>query len=179
MNNRGFTILELLVATAIMAGMSGVFLATLRMNQQSWETSQSYLTVSGELRRGINEMSQELASSRLDQIGGVPADGVWYDEITFAVPEDLDGDGTVLDASGDMEWSNPITYSTVAEQALREQDGSDDRVMANGVQVLEFKREPGALLEEIIEIRMTVERAADTGDFSNQAVLSTRVRLRN
>ncbi len=175
----GFTLMEMMVTMSIVVGISGVLVAVFRMNQQCWEVAQAHLSVSMELRRGMDEMSRELTSTQVAQVD-IPADGTWYPSITFSVPEDVDGDGTVLDSSGAMEWSDSITYSLggeTEEQALREQDGELDRVIANGVTELEFKRD--AATPTVVEVRISVEKVVHTKDFPHTATLSTRVRLRN
>lgn len=171
--------MELMVTMSIVVSISGVLVAVFRMNQQCWEVAQAHLSVSMELRRAMDEMSRELVSTQVAQVD-IPADGNWYPSITFSVPEDVDGDGTVLDSSGVLEWSDSITFSLggeTGEQALREQDGELDRIMANGVTELEFRRE--AATPNVVEVQMTVEKAVHTKDFPHTATLSTRVRLRN
>lgn len=167
--------IELMVVMSIMAVMSTVFISILRMNQQSWEVAQSHMAVSGELRRGLDAMVRELVSSRADQVD-IPADDIWYPSIAFAVPEDLDEDGSILDSNGAVEWSDEIVYSLDGQQAIREQDG-EQRVLANGVQELEFRRD--STNTSVIEIRLSVQKATDTQDFPNTGEMSTRVRLRN
>ncbi len=175
-SSNGFTLMEILVATAIMAGIGGVFFSTLRMNQQSWESAQSHLAVSGELRRGMNEMSREIVASESTQVD-IPADGAWYPSINFPVPQDLDGDGTVLNGAGVLEWSDPITYTLNGTQVIRRQNNTNDRVVANGVTDLEFRREVAS--PDIVEMQMTVREATGTGDFPSTGTITTRVRLRN
>lgn len=179
MKRAGFSFVELMVVTGIMALISGVLVAALRMGQQSWQVEEARMTVSMELRRGIDAMSRELASSQSGQLIGVPADGAWYPSVTFAVPQDLNGDGTVLDSNGVLEWSPPVLYSlggTGGSQILRTQNNAT-RVLANGVTTLRFRRQ--AATPTVVEISMTVLRGVNTGDFTNQGTLTTRVRLRN
>lgn len=175
----GFTLVEMMVAATIVALVSGIVVAVLRTGQQSWQVEQARMTVSMELRRGLDAMSRELASSRSGQIIGVPADGNWYTSITFRVPQDINGDGSVLDGSGALEWSNIILYSLGANngnQVQRIQSGAAT-VLANGSTSLRFRRQPST--PNVVEISMTVLRGANTGDFTNQGTLGTRVRLRN
>ena len=168
------------MATAIVAGLASAIVAALKVIQQSWQISDAYMTTSSELRRGIDAMSRELASTQSAQLVGLPADGNWYTSLIFAVPADVDGDGTVLNSGGNLEWSSAITYSrggTTGTQALRTQAGNLNRVMANGVTTLRFRRQ--VVTPNIVEINMTVLRGTSTTDYPNQASLSGRVRLRN
>lgn len=179
MNARGFTLAEMLVSMTIVVGMAGLLAAALRMSRQSWQSTESYVTVSDELRRGVDAISREIAATRSNQLS-IPADGNWYAALTFKIPQDLNGDGTVLDAAGALEWSSSITYSMGGingTQALRTQPAQANRVLANGVTALQFRR--FAVTPAVVETRMTVQRGVSTGDFPHQATLSTKVRLRN
>jgi len=186
--------MEILVSMAILIGISGILVATLRMGQQSWQVEQSRMAVSHELRRGIDAMARELAESGEGQVD-IPADGDWYGTLRFEVPEDLDGDGTVLDSDGELEWSPEwILYTQdaadangdgITDQVIRTQGSETPRVIANGLwddpddpnDGLRFRRDPDD--SSIVEIALTVRRGENTGDFPNTATLSTTVQLRN
>ena len=176
---RGFSLFELIIVMAIVAGVSGILVATLTISQQSWQVEQARMTVSGELRRGIDSMGRELTSSQAGQLD-IPADGSWHTSLTFRVPHDNDGNGTVLSSStGALEWSSPITYSLGGDggnQVLRTQ-GVASQVLANGASTLQFRRQ--AASPAIVEIQVVVQRGNTTGDFPNQGSLVTRIRLRN
>lgn len=149
-----------------------------KAGQQSSQTAQAHMDVSYELRRGVDAMSQELASSRDDQLD-VPADGNWYNSLTFRLPVDLNGDGTVLDTAGALEWSaNPITYSLggISGDQIVRTNGTQLRVLTNGVQALQFRRMSAT--PDQVEILVTVQRGFLNG-FQNQGTLTTRIRLRN
>lgn len=178
------TLVEVLIATAIVGGVALFLAAAIRIGFQSWQVRENMMSVSFELRRGINEMSRELAecqatSLQLTNGQPFPADGVWYNGLGFQVPEDLDGDGTVLDAQGSPEWGPQIQYARGGlggTQLVRTQ-GGQVRVMANGVTNLQFRRQAAAPL--ILEIFLSVQRGGTLGQFVQQANLTTRVRLRN
>ena len=167
----GFTLTETLVATAIAAVMGGVLVAAFKSGQQTWYSGEAKMAASYELRRGVEAVSRELAASRSNQVSILNNGG----SVTFRVPADLDGDGTILDAAGALEWSaNTITYSLAGDQVVRT-EGANTRVLANGVQSLQFQTVGGNL--DLLEIAMTVQR--DNSGFQSQASLTTRVRLRN
>ncbi len=182
--SRGFTLTELLVATAIMTGVFGITLGAIRVSQQSQMATQSNLAVSSELRRGLAAMSRELAGTQTSQVS-IAANDTWYASLAFRVPQDIDGDGTVVNAAtGALEWSSQITYLLVGTQILRRQAGTIDRVMANGVTPLagvpglQFRR-PSAN-PRVVNIRLTVQRATGTGEFHEPPIpMGTDVTLRN
>ncbi len=171
--------MEMLMAFAIMAGMSLALMAALRMGQRSWKTQDAQTAVSAQLRQGMLSMTREIAESRAGWLS-IPADGVWYPNLTFRVPQDLNGDGTVWDAAGVLEWSLPVTYSVGGvdgNQVQRVQQGAAVRVVAYGVTALQFRRQPATPL--MVEIALTVQKGLTTSGFANQANLNSRVRLRN
>ncbi len=171
---RGFTLTEMLVASAIAAVMGGVLIAAFKSGQNSWYSGEAKMAASYELRRGVEHMSREICSTRSDQVN-IAADGNWYGTLTFRTPADLDQNGTVLDSTGALEWSaDTITYSLVGSQVVRTK-GASTRVLANGVQTLQFRRTLAN--PQVVEIGMTVQRAQ--GGFQSQGSLTTRVRLRN
>lgn len=175
---RGFTILEIVVSTSLMAMVSGVLVNTLRVSQQAWQMQQSHLSAFQELRRGMDAMSRVVVSSRMDQLS-IPADDNWYAGLTFRVPEDRDGDGSVLDAADAVEWSDPILYSVRGfngTQLMRTQTGASDRVLANDVIGLRFRRQSAT--PSVVEIEMTVFWRNTVGS-TQSSTLRSRVQLRN
>lgn len=192
---RGFSLAELIVASAVTAGMGLVFSVVVRTQTRAWQATQDQMTSSFELRQGIQAMARELAQAGSNQLWVPGVGGAWvvwassdtasYSSVQFKVPEVAGGNTTVIDAAGAVTWSaNPITYELVdvtggGKALQREQTGAPltPRTLAYGVTVLEFKR-LAAPNNSIIEISVTVpQRGASTGDPA--PVLSTRFRLRN
>ena len=182
---RGFSLIELLIVSVMTAGMCLALASVLRMGHRSWQVGRNSMTVSFELRRGLNAMSRELAQTQVGLLqvpglGSLPADGNFYNSVQFQIPQDVDGNGTVLNGAGALEWSpNAITYSLGGldgRQVQRTQGGTVS-VLAHGVTAPQFRRLTAT--PSVVEMRMTVQRGTTTGGFLNQASLSTRVRLRN
>ncbi len=177
MNGRnGFTLIELMVSSAIAMAVGLAITMLLKVNQQSWEVSHAYFGSSLELRRAA-AMSRELVAA-VNSTVSIPADGAWYNTISFRVPQDMNGDGVVVFSNGSLEMSNPITYSlggSTGNLVIRTQEGKNDRAVALGVSALQFRRQ--AANPEMVEIQITVQRGM--GDFKNQGSWITRVRMRN
>ena len=179
--SRGLTLTELMVANAIVAGMALVLAATFRESQRSWQTRENTMTVSFELRRAIQSMTREMSESsaqwlQIPGVGPFPADGVTYNSIQFRIPEDANGDGSVVDAAGNIEWGVPIVYRINNQQITRTQ-GAAVQVLANGVTALGFRRLAASPL--VLEMNVTIQRGANLGGFAQQSNVGTRVRLRN
>ncbi len=174
----GFSLTELLIASVVMVAMVGVLAAVLRVGQRSFQVTQNTMTISYELRRGINLMSRDLAQTQGAQLN-IPADGNWYNNLSFRIPQDLDANGTVLNGAGVLEWSNPIQYllgGVDNQQAQRIQNGNT-QVLAHRVTLLRFRRTVAN--PSIVEVNFQVQRGANLGGFIQQANVTTRVRLRN
>lgn len=181
----GFSLVEMLVVSVMVAGMTLAFAAVVRMGLRTWQAKENQMTVSFELRRGIHAMARELAQTRTDQLevpglGAMPADGVFYNSVRFRLPEDVNGDGTVLDALGALEWSpNQVSYTLggLDGRQVQRTQGAASTVLAYGVTGLRFRRM--AANPSVVEMSITVQRGATTGGYVQQADLSTRIRLRN
>lgn len=200
---QGFSLVEVMVTSGIAVGMALSLGMVLWAGARDWQAGQNQMTTSFELRRGIHSMARELAQTNTQVNQGqleVLVNGVWmlwppspppppdepsYPSVRFRVPQDLDGDGTVLDAAGVPEWSLvPITYSLVTplgeqQQIQRTQPGVAGVVtpltVAYGVTALSFRRQ--AATPSVLEMNVTVQRGAANG--AQPVTLSTRVRLRN
>ncbi|MBI3322662.1 MAG: hypothetical protein HYZ94_03160 [Candidatus Omnitrophica bacterium] len=175
---RGFTLVEAMICCVMAAGMCLVLAVAVRASQRDFHIQQNAKVVSHELRRGMQEMCRELAGSSTAGMS-VPADGVWYNAITYQVPQDQDNDGTVLDAANNIEWSVPITLAVGGADNNRvlRTEGAATRVLSYGVTALQFRRQ--AATPQVVEINLGVQRGAINGGFNHQANLSSRVRLRN
>lgn len=177
---RGFGLLEMLIAAVVTVAMAGVLAAVFRMGNRSFQVSQNTMTISHEIRRGINLMSRDLTQTQGAQVD-IPADGNWYNSITFRIPQDDDTDtnDTVLDNDGVLQWSNPIQYvlgGVDNQQAQRIQNGNT-QVLAHRVTLLRFRRTPAN--PSIVEMNFQVQRGATLGGFLQQADITTRIRVRN
>ena len=174
MKTRGYSLPEMLVAMGIMSGMASVVFATLRVGYDFLDAAEAHMAVSQELSRSIDAMSRELAASQTSTLS-VPIQDAWSSSVTFQVPQDMNGDISVLDALGNTEWSNPVTYSLGGNGTqIQRAQATTRRVVANGVTALQFRRQTSN--PTILEMTVTVQRG---NKFHRQATLATRVRLRN
>ena len=181
----GFSLVEVLIVSVMAAGICLVLASVIRMNLRGWQARENQMAVSYELRRGIHAMARELARTRSDQlevpgVGAMPANGNFYNSLRFRIPQDVDGNGSVLDGAGAVEWSpNQITYALGGSGGLevRRTQGAAGSTLAYGVTGLRFRRQAATPL--VVEMSLTVQKGAVSGGFVQQADLSTRIRLRN
>lgn len=175
---KGFTLIETMIVLLIFSIILGAIFSTMTIGKLSWYSGDAQVEVQQETRKGLSRMSKELRQSRSSVIQGVPPDGEYHNTIIFKIPEDIDGDGDTIDNSGNIEWSNDITYSLGGlnnRQLLRTEEG-ESTVLANNIALLQFRR--GSTTQELLEINLMAEKRTIQGHII-QSTLSSQVELRN
>lgn len=124
---RGFTIVEMIVVLSIFLGAALLIYQVAQSLMISYRTGETKIQVEENLRRGMTHLMRELrqaARATLMCSQGGSASYPAGDSITYRVPEDLDANGTVLDAFGNVEYGlYPITFRRDSQnQLLRAQD---------------------------------------------------------
>ncbi|MFH1045459.1 MAG: type II secretion system protein [Candidatus Omnitrophota bacterium] len=178
MRERGFTLIELMIVLTVFGLILGAIFAVMYVGKQSWSQGGTKVEIQQEARRAMEEIVRELRESAQDVVTGVLADGTAYNAITFRMPDDIDGDGDVLDANGVIEWGTPISFSVGGinnEQLLRTSAGNTT-VLGNHVVSLQFTR--NAATPNVIEIDIQTQRTSQEQRVF-QAALSSKVTLRN
>jgi hypothetical protein len=104
------------------------------------------------------------------------------------VPQDRDGDGSVLDANGVIsEWSNTITYqfqpagpanncTRIAANDLGVLPPTTVSTLANHVTSVQFRRQAATV--DVVEIQMTASTTSERGQVFSRT-MGTRVKMRN
>jgi len=172
---KGFSLVELIVTTAIFCLIFIVIFGIMTEGLRFWHIADANIELQQDLRRGLMAMDRQLRQTRTSQIS-IPADDNYYASITFKIPEDTDGDGDTIDASGNIEWSGNITYSLNANSQIIRVCPAGALVLANNISVLQFKRFSGN--PEVVEIDVTAQGAVAPGKISAINILSL-VKVRN
>lgn len=182
----GFSLTELLVVVALFSVLASGIVLTIFSAQRSWTVGSGETVMTLELRRALDAMSRELVESQPAQVQQPPANGLWGNAIVFRVPQDRNGDGSVLDANGQIaEWSNTITYQQGGRSnACTRTQVNDPGVLprtilstlANHVTDVRFRRQ--AATADIVEIQMTTSTINEMGQVFSRN-MATRVKLRN
>lgn len=187
MKANGFTLVEMLVVLAIFAVIAAAVAMSLFSAQRTWGTGTGQAVLTAELRRALDTMSRELVESRPAQIKSPAArtDGRWDPQIIFQVPQDRNGDGSVLDANGEIaEWSNDITYARGRSNSCARTAVNDPGLLprtfvttlANHITALQFRRQEATA--DVVEIQMTASTITELGEIMSRT-MGTRVKLRN
>ncbi len=185
MKRSGFTLVEMLIVSVMASVMALAFAAVMHMGTRTWQSRENQMVLSMELRRGIQSMVRELAQTNTTQlevpgVGAMPANNTFYNSVRFRIPEDTDGNGSVLDGAGSVEWSaNQITYALggVDGRQIQRTEGGAVTVLANRVTAVQFRRLTAT--PQILELTMTVQHGNSTGGYLQQANHTTRIRMRN
>ena len=108
MNARGMTLIEVMFAMSIFTVVMGsIFMMAMSMGDTA--EIQEIKTISGdEGRRVMQTLIPDLHQAIRQTVNWDQLPG---ETLTYSVPEDLDGNGTAVDVSGDIEMSAPRVIS--------------------------------------------------------------------
>lgn len=184
-SRRGFSLVELLVVVALFSIMAAALGLSLVSAQKTWSLGTRQAVLTAELRKVLDQVSRELVQSRAAQIQRPFPNGAWDTQVLFRIPQDQNGDGSVLGAGGLItEWSRDISYqmgrSNDCSRAAVNPPGFNPRTtvttVANHITDLRFRRQ--AAIPDVVEIRATAGTLTEDGRVMSRT-MSTMVKLRN
>jgi len=163
---RGFTLVEILVASAIFSILLLAVFMVMDAGRTSWLTGDALVELRQEVVKAFTIMEQEMKEIRPGDLG--LAIGASSNSLTFRVTQDNDADGTVLDSLANIEWSGNIVYSLNGASQIIRTAGGASSILANNIIVLQFSRPVGStnlLQVDITAQKMTGNRrlVQDTG----------------
>ncbi|MGA2775638.1 MAG: prepilin-type N-terminal cleavage/methylation domain-containing protein [Candidatus Omnitrophota bacterium] len=169
---RAFTLIETLVSLLIFTVIAmGIFLVV-SVAQRSWFTGDTAVEVRQQIIIALITINRELsetASAQTNLTAATPKSS-----ITFRIPHDNNGDGSVVDVSGNIEWSDPITYSCDASGNLTRTYEGVTSIMAHDISSLQFTNTQSRL----IQVDITAQKTDDTGKLT-QDVEQAVIKMRN
>jgi prepilin-type N-terminal cleavage/methylation domain-containing protein len=155
---RGFTIIELLVVVLITAVIMTLLLLIMNVGQRSWFTGDVAIELRDQAVRAVTTMNKEISATRPSKTDLTI--GETDNSFTFYLPHDNDGDGSVVDSDGNIEWSAAVTYSLNAlNQIIRSQEGVNS-VLGTNIASLEFTRTS----DRIIQVDILVIKTPNMGE---------------
>lgn len=156
---KGFSLTELLISVSILVILIFASFAAMNTGRSAWLTADESVQLRQEIIKIFMRMEKELKETRPAQTSLTI--GSSSPSLTFKMPQDNNGDGTVLDAFANVEWSGDITYARNGNnQITRTASGSTD-VLANNVVSLLFTRPTSPT--NILQIDITVRKTTVTG----------------
>jgi len=172
-NNKGFTLLEIIIAVFLFSIISAAIFSVLATAKNSLSAGESQISVQQACRNGLDVMIKELRQAGALTISDVPANGTNYSAITFQIP-------TAISETG-ITWSSNINYSLGGlngAQLLRTQSGSQ-KVLANNISALSFNR--SAANPNVVNISVTAQKNTFPGFTAMQSTITvvSNVKLRN
>ncbi len=142
----GFTLTEVLVASAILTVVIAMIYAILISGNDLWEIERCQIDLQGQGRIALNLMVTELrkttrtASQNPSPNLNIPSTPNNKD-ISFYFPADLDNNGLITDTSGSIEWdtNNKIQYHYIpGQKQLVRLEKEDQTIIAQHVTDIQF-----------------------------------------
>lgn len=169
---RAFTLVEILVTSVVLTILIVSLFLVLSIGERSWLSADVSIQLRQEIARGVIFMGQELKETSPAKINLTL--NASANSITFKIPQDVNGDGSIVDASGNIEWSLNITYSlNASKQVLRAVSGGPTTILANNIASLQFSR----IQDEVIRIDITASKVSNIGKLtqdSGQIIIKMR-----
>lgn len=185
---RGFTLIEVLVASSIFVMVLGAIYSSYRAGIDLWENAESTTDLESQARQAMTTMVFELRNAtRTSTQNPSPnaniTSGPNLKQIDFVLPEDSNGDGYITDAAGVIEWntSTHIQYKFIPGQKyLRRQEPGDLRVLCYDVSNIQFSdiTSDSTLALNEIKIVLTLSKTTPRGRVMTFTLTSV-VKLRN
>ena len=170
--DRGFTMTEALVTAVIFSFIAGGIYATMVAGDSSWSHNSIQIELQQELRKAMNRMIDDLQQSGRSAINDVPADGTWYDEITFYKTNGVSG----ASISWNSDTTNFSLGGTNGEQLLKT-EGATTAVVAQDMTSLQIRRLAAAA--GIVEVSLEAEKGGLKSGGTVSDSLDFKVTLRN
>ncbi len=168
-NNRGFSLLELMMSVAIFSLMVIAVFGVYQVGMESWDLIYVQSNLTSQARMGIEKINKELRTSTLTNIDSSSAT-----QLRFKVPTAVNSSTGII-----TTWSNWIRYSrggNGGNQLLRTDEGTNaETVLANDVTNLQFIANSNP---DTISIAITTQKETANGNVVPIS-LSGTVELRN
>lgn len=168
-NNHAFSLAEMVVAVLLfMILIAGIY-TTGFVGDAFWQVNKVRVALQQEVRKGMEWMIHDLREAGDISIVDVPADGVWYDAITFKVPSGVSGGVTV--------WGDDIVFELdETATALERAQSGVTKTIARNIESVQFRRL--AASPDILEVVLSAQESTPRGETIDYQ-LTFEVQLRN
>lgn len=176
----GVTLIEMMIVLVIFVLIGESIAYILSSGEGAWYMSDAKIVATQEGRRAMSAVIREVRQSASDVIANCPADGIWRAaQLNFNIPADTDGDGDVLDAVENIEWS-VVSYSTTAQSQIQRQSGGANSILCNNLLNVYFRRQ--AATPDVLEVALwtqkwTAYKAAQ--GWTASEVFTCNIKMRN
>jgi Tfp pilus assembly protein PilW len=199
-SNKGFTLMEAIVVTGILAFITAAMYGMVTTGRRSWLVGEVLVGTQQSARNALDRITRELRHSAASHVtinNTLFADAV--DSVRFDVPIDADGNGfidlipgssmIVYGAENNPDWEIEFQLDAANEQIIRrvlDNTGTEQsrQIVANNIRTLNFQNETGGtnVPQQAVNISLTATIDTIQGRTINppiQTTLSTRINLRN
>ncbi len=170
-SSQAFTLVETMMTVLIFSFVLASLYTVLAAGQSSWETNKTRIEMQQQVRNAMDWMINDLRQSGGSSIADVPANGTWYNQITFKTPSGVSG--------GSISWNAStirfILGGTGGNQ-LQRIDASGTRVIAQNIQTIQFRRQSSS--SNILEVNITAQEISVKG-LTMQYPFNFKVQIRN
>lgn len=156
---KGFSLIELIISSCIFIILILAIFQAMDMGRSLWFTADVSTELRQEIIKTITIIEREIKETRPSQTSLQISSN--SNTFTFRIPQDNNGDGTILDANGNVEWSANITYTRNAANQITRTDANGTTILANHITNLLFTRPASPV--NIVQIDITANRTTSLG----------------
>jgi len=167
---KGLSLVEVLVTSVVLAILIVALFLVLNIGQRSWIQGDVNIQLQQEIARGLTVIARELKKTAPEKVR------IGASSITFNVPQDLNGDGSVVDTNGYIEWSADIIYSLNGSNQITRSFNGATSIIANNISALQFSfvQDEAA----VIQVNITASKTSGAGRLV-QDTGQTIIKVRN
>lgn len=140
-NERGFTLVELMVTVAIAGIVTAVLGTTYVMQQRSATAQEQVVEMQQNIRAGLAMLERDIRMAGFDPTHAVtgPKDFIVATNNTVRITQDLNQDGDVDDAGEDVTYSLYVASDGIRKLGRNDNTGgSGNQAVAENIDALEF-----------------------------------------
>ncbi len=149
----------MLIAISILTFLILAAFQIMSVGSSSWFTNNTAVELRSDIIKAFSKIEREIKETRPSQIS-LNAGNV-AETLTFRIPEDVDGNNSILSLSGNIEWSDEITYELNNSQQLIRTTSGATIILANNVVSLLFSRPVSPM--DLLQVDMIVQRKSESG----------------
>lgn len=164
----GFTLVELLVATAIFLTLMGAIFSTFQSQQQAYLVQEQVVSMQQTLRAGMLMMEKEIRMAGYDSQGTAGAGIATASAGTIRFTKD-DNDNGTIDAANDEDITYSLYNTAWGTQAVGRAAPSTNQAIADNIDALDFvyldiDGNVTATAADVVRVQVTMVAQTGQGD---------------